>query len=97
MHVLTHNLVGVVPGSPKKPGVLAIVIGQISIQTLVSIKAKEGTGQDETHNLVMFYPKKSWLLEELLLHEPVHRLVKLSAQVPPGQLVTGLFIHFRVI
>ncbi len=51
-----HSLVGVVFGSPKVPGELSVVIGQISMQTLVGIYAKVGTGHEGIHNFVVFSP-----------------------------------------
>lgn len=51
-HFVTHNLVGVVFGSPKYPGELAMVTGQMSMHTSEPVNAKVGTGQEETHNLV---------------------------------------------
>lgn len=56
MQTFTHRRVGVVLGSPKYPGESRIVNGQISIQTLVGLYAKDGTGHEGIHNFVKFYP-----------------------------------------
>ena len=52
----TQSLVVLVLGSPKVPGELSVVNGQISIHTLVGIYAKVGTGHEGMHNLVVFSP-----------------------------------------
>lgn len=44
----THKREGVF-GSPNNPGEFRIVIGHISIQTLVALYAKDGAGQFRTH------------------------------------------------